>query len=84
MLDFNNIDVSDSTSVSGTGTVLSQKERMEYEYLRKRDPMREFFALVKSFLAVTTCLLLCIGPEIGEDQLATHELDLGHEGGTAL
>jgi hypothetical protein len=28
---------------------LSQRERLEYDYLRKRDPMKEFFALVSYY-----------------------------------
>jgi len=42
MMDFS-IDTDSTLSMSSP---LTQKERMEYEYLRKRDPMQEFFALV--------------------------------------
>lgn len=49
-----------TTSASGA---LSQRERIEYEYLRKRDPLREFFALVSS----SNCRNLCADAEVGAD-----------------
>ena len=31
---------------SQAGSMLSQRERIDYEYLKNRDPMKEFFTLV--------------------------------------
>ena len=39
IIDFNDIGVDDSSSKGG----LTDKQRIEYEYLKKRDPMKEFF-----------------------------------------
>jgi len=36
---------SEQDDESTLSTTLTNKERLEYEYLRKRDPMREFFTL---------------------------------------
>lgn len=40
---FNFADIGDDSSSKGG---LTDKERIEYEYLKKRDPMKEFFQLV--------------------------------------
>jgi hypothetical protein len=45
-IDFNSLE---ATSPTTAGSGLSHKERMEYDYLKKRDPMKEFFALVSPF-----------------------------------
>ena len=39
IIDFNDIGVDDQSSKGG----LTDKQRIEYEYLKKRDPMKEFF-----------------------------------------
>ena len=36
----------DSDSMSAFSVPLTPKERIDFEYLKKRDPMREYFALV--------------------------------------
>jgi len=40
---------------------LTNRERMEYDYLKKRDPMKEFFALV-------SVKIISLGFKISEDQ----------------
>jgi hypothetical protein len=46
-IDFNSLEATSPTTMGSSN--LSQKERMEYDYLKKRDPMKEFFALVSTF-----------------------------------
>jgi hypothetical protein len=36
----------ESSMMSTQSNILNSKERMEFEYLKKRDPMIEFFSLV--------------------------------------
>ena len=53
LIDFSSIpDVQDAPS-------LTSKERLEYDYLKKRDPMREFFSLVSLFLYLAALTMEC-------------------------
>lgn len=45
----------------------------------------EFFALVIKLSCYSLCFVLwCLGPEVGQNQLAAHGTHPGHEGGPAL
>jgi hypothetical protein len=51
----------------------NKKERIEYEYLKKRDPMKEFFSLVSTLHCnLTVCLL---DPKIDQNQSLAFQLD---------
>ena len=53
---------------------------MEYEYLKKRDPMREYFALVSLFNFLVNFFFCVLGSEISEDQLASYGFNIRYEG----
>jgi hypothetical protein len=53
---------------------------MEYEYLKKRDPMREYFALVSLLLFLGKFIFCVLGSEISEDQLAAYGFNIRYEG----
>jgi hypothetical protein len=53
---------------------------MEYEYLKKRDPMREYFALVSLLLFLSKFIFCVLGSEISEDQLAAYGFNIRYEG----
>ena len=39
---------------------LSNREKLELEYLRGRDPMREFFALVSTLVSLSLSLMITV------------------------
>lgn len=56
MIDFSQLNTESPISSGDPLSVLSSltnKERLEYDYLRKRDPMREFFALVSLYFCIS-------------------------------